>query len=111
MLFAAGGGSYGLPSMRDYYLEQSSGRFTWTGQVSNWVQVNAPESEFGKNAPRTGDGGDDANGAAYRVVDYTLRALAASGNYGSLNLGSADQVDRYDCDGDGNFAEPDGYID
>jgi immune inhibitor A len=111
MLFAAGGGSYGLPSMRDYYLEQSSGRFTWTGQVSNWVQVNAPESEFGKNAPRTGDGGDDANGAAYRVVDYTLRALAASGNYGNLNLGSADQVDRYDCDGDGNFAEPDGYID
>jgi immune inhibitor A len=33
MLFAPGGGSYGLPSMRDYYLEQSSGRFTWTGQV------------------------------------------------------------------------------
>lgn len=111
MLFAEGGGSYGLPSMRDYYLEQSSGRFTWTGQVSNWVQVAATESEFGKNAPRTGAGGDDANGPVYRVVDYTLRALAASGNYGNLNLTSADQIDRYDCDGDGNFAEPDGYID
>ena len=40
MLFAAGGGSYGRPSMRDYYLEQSSGRFAWAGQVSNWVQVD-----------------------------------------------------------------------
>lgn len=111
MLFAPGGGSYGLPSMRDYYLEQSSGRFTWEGQVSNWVQVDATESEFGANAPRTGAGGDDANGPAYRVVDYTLRALAASGNYGNLNLGAADQIDRYDCDADGIFAEPDGYID
>ena len=77
-----GGGSYGLPSMRDYYLEQSSGRFTWTGQVSNWVQVNATAAQFGANAPKTGAGGDDANGAVYRVVDCTLKALAASGNYG-----------------------------
>ena len=47
----------------DYYLEQSSGRFTWPGQVSYWVQVNATEAEFGGNLPKTGDGGDDANGA------------------------------------------------
>jgi immune inhibitor A len=111
MLFTEGGGSYGLPSMRDYYIEQSSGRFTWAGQVSNWVQVNATEAEFGENARRTGDGGDDANGAAYRVVDHALQALAASGNYGNLDLGAADQADRYDCDADGIFAEPDGYID
>ncbi|MEO7156384.1 MAG: immune inhibitor A domain-containing protein, partial [Vicinamibacterales bacterium] len=111
MLFTAGGGSYGLPSLRDFYLEQSSGRFTWSGQVSNWVQVNAAESEFGENARRTGDGGDDANGPVYRVVESTLQALAASGNYGNLDLQLADQTDRYDCDGDGNFAEPDGYID
>ena len=54
MLFAPGGGSYGLPSMRDYYLEQSSGRFTWAGQVSNWVQVNATEAAFGANAEEVG---------------------------------------------------------
>ncbi len=111
MLFAPGGGSYGRPSMRDYYLEQSSGRFTWTGQVSNWVQVAAPESAFGANARKSGAGGDDLNGPAYRVVDATVQALAASGNYGGIDLQTADQVDRYDCDGDGNFAEPDGYID
>lgn len=111
MLFTSGGGSYGLPSMRDFYLEQSSGRFTWTGQVSNWVQVNATESEFGENGRRTGAGGDDANGPVYRVVDSALQALAASGNYGNLDLAKADQIDRYDCDGDGIVAEPDGYID
>src|SRR5688572_210081 len=111
MLFTPGGGSYGLPSMQDYYLEQSSGRFTWQGQVSYWVQVDATEAEFGGNLPKTGAGGDDANGAAYRVVDFALKALAASGNYGGLDLAKADQIDRYDCDADGNFAEPDGYID
>jgi immune inhibitor A len=111
MLFTAGGGSYGLPSMRDFYLQLSSGRFTWTGQVSNWVQIDAPESEFGANDRQTGAGGDDANGVVYRVVDATLQALAASGNYGGIDLAAADQVDRYDCDGDGVYNEPDGYID
>lgn len=111
MLFTAGGGSYGLPSMRDFYLQLSSGRFTWAGQVSNWVQVDAPESEFGANDRQSGAGGDDANGVVYRVVDATLQALAASGNYGGIDLEAADKIDRYDCDGDGNFAEPDGYID
>ena len=111
MLFTPGGGSYGRPSMRDFYLEQSSGRFTWTGQVSNWVQVNATESEFGANARRTGAGGDDANGVVYRIVQASLEGLSASGNYGGLDLASADLIDRYDCDGDGNFNEPDGYVD
>jgi immune inhibitor A len=111
MLFTPGGGSYGLPSMHDYYLEQSSGRFTWQGQVSSWVQVTATEATFGKNLPKSGAGGDDANGAAYRVVDAALKALAASGNYGGLDLAKADQIDRYDCDADGVYNEPDGYID
>jgi immune inhibitor A len=111
MLFAPGGASYGLPSMHDFYLQQSSGRFTWTGQVSNWVQINASAATFGANSRRTGDGGDDANGVVYRVVDATLKALAASGNYGGLDLGRADQIDRYDCDGDGVYFESDGYID
>src|SRR5687767_9038790 len=111
MLFTPGGGSYGLPSMRDFYLEQSSGTFTWVGQVSNWVKLNATAATFGANARTSGAGGDDANGVVYRIVNATLQALAASGNYGGLNLAQADQVDRYDCDADGNFAEPDGYVD
>ena len=111
MLFSDGGASYGLPSMRDFYKELSSGRFAWTGQVGNWVNVGVPESQFGANSRTTGAGGDDANGPVYRVVDYTLKAIAASGNYAGLDLATADLIDRYDCDGDGNFNEPDGYID
>ena len=111
MLFAPGGGSYGYPSFHDFYLELSSGRFTWDGQVSNWVQVPQPESDFGANSRADGDGSDNQNGAVYRVVQATLGALAASGNYGGLDLSRADKVDRYDCDGDGVFNEPDGYID
>ena len=111
MLFTEGGGVYGLPSMRDYYIEQSSGRFTWDGQVSNWVQVSGTEATYGANSKKAGAGGDDLNGSVDRVVDATLKALAASGNYGGIDLTLADQIDRYDCDGDGNFNEPDGYVD
>lgn len=108
MLFANGGGSYGLPSMRDYYLQQSSGRFAWTGQVASWVNLGIPESRIGADSR---SGTDDLNGAEYIVVDYALKAIAASGNYAGLDLAKADLVDRYDCDGDGIYAEPDGYID
>jgi immune inhibitor A len=111
MLFKKGGGSYGLPSMRDFYIEQSSGRFTWKGQVSKWTPVDADAAEFGANDPESGAGGDDLNGPVYRVVDATLKGLAASGDYGGIDLSTVDETDRYDCDGDGNFNEPDGYFD
>ncbi|HET7686151.1 MAG TPA: immune inhibitor A domain-containing protein [Candidatus Limnocylindria bacterium] len=110
MLFSSGGGSYGFPSMRDFYLQQSSGRFTWEGQVSAWVQTDQPAAAFGANSRTSGAGGDDLNGPVYRVVDAALKALAANG-YGGLDLSKVDQSDRYDCDGDGNFDEPDGYFD
>src|SRR5215210_583656 len=111
MLFSKGGGSYGSPSFADFYSELSSGRFSWTGQVSNWVQLSSPESEYGANSRSGGDGSDNLNGPVYRVVDASLKALAASGNYGGLDLAQLDKIDRYDCDGDGNFNEPDGYVD
>lgn len=111
MLFTEGGGVYGFPSMRDFYIEQSSGRFTWNGQVSNWVQASGTQATYGANSKKAGAGGDDLNGSVDRVVDATLKALAASGNFGGIDLTLADQIDRYDCDGDGNFNEPDGYID
>jgi immune inhibitor A len=111
MLFTEGGGSYGLPSMRDFYLQQSSGRFTWTGQVANWVPIEGTAADYGANSRTDGDGSDNANGVVYRIVDASLKAIAASGNYAGLNLSVADQVDRYDCDGDGVYYEADGYID
>ncbi|MGH3100669.1 MAG: immune inhibitor A domain-containing protein, partial [Thermoleophilia bacterium] len=111
MLFTPGGGSYGNPSLTDFYQELSSGRFAWDGQVSNWTTVNGTKADFGANSEAAGDGGDDANGPVSRVVKATLDGLTASGNYGGIDIATADKTDRYDCDGDGNFNEPDGYID
>lgn len=110
MLFSDGGASYGYPSMRDFYKEQSSGRFTWTGQVSNWVTVSGTAANYGANTRSGGDGSDNLNGAVSRIVGDTMTSLAANG-YPGIDLAKADQVDRYDCDGDGVYNEPDGYID
>jgi immune inhibitor A len=110
MLFSDGGASYGFPSMRDFYNELSSGRFTWTGQVSNWVSLPGTAANYGANSRTGGAGSDNANGSVARVVEDTLKAVAANG-YAGIDLAKADQVDRYDCDGDGVYNEPDGYID
>ena len=81
------------------------------GQVSNRTAVNGTQTDFGANSEESGDGGDDANGPVSRVVKATLDGLAASGDYGGIDIAKVDETDRYDCDHDGNFNEPDGYID
>jgi immune inhibitor A len=53
MMFSNGGASYGFPSMRDYYRQVSSGRYSVDGQVSEWVQLPFPESEFGEQPARS----------------------------------------------------------
>ncbi len=111
MLFKDGGGDYGMPSMRDYYLQQSSGRYAVTGQVSRWVHIDAPESEFGANDPGSGDGGDDLNGPVWRVVRAALRGTVGVDEGIDWSPSVVDVWDRYDCDGDGNFDESDGYVD
>jgi immune inhibitor A len=96
--------------MRDFYIEQSSGRFTWTGQVSNWVPSTAPRPISAPTRSRAAPAATTPTGRLSRGR-RTLKAWPPRRNYGGLDLAAADQVDRYDCDGDGNFAEPDGYID
>ena len=56
MLFSEGGNPTGLPSMRDFYLELSDGRYTVDGQVSEWLHIDAPESEYGANSDPAGAG-------------------------------------------------------
>jgi immune inhibitor A len=108
MLFSSGGASYGHPSMHDFYLQLSSGKMTWDGQVSNWTPIQGTAADYGAN--KDAAGGDDANGSVTRVVKAALAGLAAN-NYSGLDTSKMDVEDRYDCDGDGNFNEPDGYID
>jgi len=104
----------GLPdqngeSMKDHYEEMSSGRYTLDGDVSDWVDVPYHEARYGEGETHadmtyfiddTAEAWYDAQVAKgmsdAEIVDY---------------LSTFDQWDRYDGDGDGDFDEPDGYID
>jgi immune inhibitor A len=98
-------------SFKDAYDEMSSGRFDLEGDVSDWVTVDHPESYY---STATGDEdqtamtnfiGDSANAwydaALNDMSDTEIKAY----------LAQYDQWDRYDMDGDGDYNEPDGYID
>jgi M6 family metalloprotease-like protein len=60
--------------VRDFYLEQSSGRYTVDGQVSEWIAVPFPESEYGGNSS-DGAGSDNKHGQVYRLIRDTLDAM------------------------------------
>jgi M6 family metalloprotease-like protein len=98
-------------SFKDFYLEQSRGRFLATGGVSNWVKVPYNEARYGSNSISEQDGywnfiKDSGNAWYDAQIDAgkTPKEIAQS-------LKQYDKWDRYDYDKDGNFNEPDGYID
>ncbi len=105
MMFGAG------ESFKDFYTTLSNGRFLAKGDVSDWVQVPYNEARYGSNSIRESDG-------YWNYVRDTAQAWyddqkAQGKDDGQIAdyLKQFDQVDRYDYDGDGNFNEPDGYID
>lgn len=103
----------GAISLRNYYLEQSANRYTVSGDVTDWVQVPYNEANYGSNycgyffCARTWLFVRDSVEAWYNTQ------LAAGKSSAEINayLSKFDVWDRYDYDGDGNFNEPDGYID
>jgi immune inhibitor A len=103
-------------SFKDFYLKQSNGRFLAKGDVSDWVQVPFNESRYGHN-PVDGDGTSEADGYWNYIKDSATawydaqKAAGKSDAEITTYLKQFDKVDRYDYDGDGNFNEPDGYID
>ncbi len=97
----------GANSMRNFYIEQSSNRYTVYGDVTDWVTV-------GNHL--TYDDNPDSN--VWLFLQDTIDAwyaqqIAAGQTPAQINayLANYDVWDRYDYDGDGNFDEPDGYID
>ena len=97
-------------SMANYYDEVSSGRYTVEGEVTDWVRLPGSGASYGDN--------DLGDAAAWRFVNDSLNGwyaqqLAAGRTAAQIDqqLSRFDQWDRYDFDGDGNFDEPDGYID
>jgi immune inhibitor A len=103
----------GAISMRNFYIEESSNRYTVNGDVTDWVQVPYNAAAYGRNYC-----GDIVCAQTWRFVDDSIDAwynaqLAAGKTTAEINdyLAQFDVWDRYDIDGDGDFNEPDGYID
>lgn len=110
MLFSEAAGAV---SMRKFYIEQSSNRYTVNGAVEDWVQVPFNEARYGTNLC-----GSIVCSTVWRFVNDSIDAwynaqVAAGKTPAQINsyLAQFDVWDRYDVDGDGNFDEPDGYID
>ncbi|MFI5986941.1 immune inhibitor A domain-containing protein [Streptomyces sp. NPDC051555] len=104
----------GAVSLRSYYDLQSSGRYAMDGQVSGWVKLPWNEARYGTdNCAEPGqcrtnwDLVRDATDAWYRGEVAKGRTAAQI----KAQLAEYDVWDRYDADHDGNFNEPDGYLD
>ncbi|GAA5014622.1 immune inhibitor A domain-containing protein [Streptomyces hyderabadensis] len=105
------GSGKGVNSVKTYYEKQSSGRYSVDGEVSDWVKVPYNEARYGSNKC------DPDNCAWFAVQDGVTAWVADQKAAGRTDaqiksqLTQYDQWDRYDYDGDGDFNEPDGYID
>ncbi|WP_405955260.1 immune inhibitor A domain-containing protein [Streptomyces phaeochromogenes] len=101
----------GVESMKKYYEKQSSGRYSIGGAVSDWVKVPYNEARYGSNKcdPDTCAWNAVADGVT-AWVDAQKAAGKSDADIKS-ELAAYDKWDRNDFDGDGNFNEPDGYID
>nr|WSW47708.1 immune inhibitor A [Streptomyces sp. NBC_01001] len=104
----------GAVTLRNYYRLQSSGRYDMDGQVSDWVRLPWNEARYGTdNCSEPGqcrtnwDLVRDATNAWY----HTERAKGRTPEQIKAQLAEYDVWDRYDADHDGNFDEPDGYLD
>ena len=98
-------------SFRSFYQQLSSGRYAPGVTTEDWVTVPGDAATYGANSVEDDGGawafiGDTAD-AWYDAQKAAGRTDADIATY----LAQFDQWDRYDHDGDGDFNEPDGYID
>jgi immune inhibitor A len=103
-------------SVKTYYEAQSSGRYSVDGQVSDWVKVPFNEARYGRSGGFPCDSNVCSNTWALirdAINQWYADQLSAGRSVADItaDLRSYDQWDRYDYDGDGNFNEPDGYLD
>ncbi|MFD7021722.1 immune inhibitor A domain-containing protein [Promicromonospora sukumoe] len=108
-MFFTGLEDQGGESFAGIYDEMSSGRFDLQGDVSDWVTVPYSTASYG-----TTESGEDMTRFIQDTADAWYDQQVASGKTAEeidAYLQSFDVWDRYDIDGDGITAEPDGYID
>ena len=94
--------------MANFYTAQSSGAYSVDVTTEDWVTVPGNASTYGDNAVE-----DD--GGSWAFINDTVDAWATTSGKSTADLDAYlsqfDEWDRYDFDEDGNFDEPDGYID
>jgi immune inhibitor A len=103
-------------SVKKYYEKQSSGRYSVSGTVTDWVKVQYNEARYGRSNgyPCTGNVCNNTWALVRDAVNQWVADQKAAGRTTAeitAELKTFDQWDRYDFDGDGNFNEADGYID
>lgn len=103
----------GALSMVNYFAEQSSGRYTINGKVTDWVRVNYNAARYGSDYCGSVVCANVWDLIADSIDIWTQDQLDSGMTPAQVKveLDSFDVRDRYDYDGDGNFDEPDGYID
>jgi immune inhibitor A len=120
-------GSGGEPteSVKTYYERQSSGRYSISGTVTDWVKVRYNEARYGRSSDNPKTHGNDPAVCAdvvcantWALVADAVNAWVAEQRARGLTtqqirtrLATFDKWDRYDFDSDGDFNEPDGYLD
>ncbi|BDZ41730.1 protease [Paraoerskovia sediminicola] len=103
-------------SLKNYYETQSSGRYSVDGEVTDWVKVKYNEARYGRSNGYP-CGGNVCSNTWALINDAAQQWVADQEAAGRTDdeiaedMASFDQWDRYDYDGDGDFNEPDGYID
>ncbi|WP_030205933.1 immune inhibitor A domain-containing protein [Streptomyces sp. NRRL S-87] len=105
--------SSGKHSLKTYYEKTSSGRYSVEGQVADWVKVPYNEARYGSNYCGQTNCANVWDTVRDGVTAYYKQQKAAGKTDAQIKstLAQYDKWDRYDFDGDGNFNEPDGYID
>ena len=97
----------GVESLSTYYKAQSSGRYSVDGVVSDWVKVPYNEARYGRTDAGTWNLIQDSLTSWVELQ----KAAGQTDEQIKTALSAYDQYDRYDFDGDGDFNEPDGYLD
>ncbi|WP_089018077.1 immune inhibitor A domain-containing protein [Micromonospora coriariae] len=106
----------GDESLKQYYEAQSSGRYSVEGEVTDWVKVRYNEARYGRSGgyPCASNVCTNTWALVRDAANQWVADQKAAGRTDAqiaADVKSMDEWDRYDFDSDGNFNEPDGYID
>jgi immune inhibitor A len=94
-------------TMRNWYLEQSHGTFTVSGDIGNWVKLDMPESWYGADSDPY-NYTDDLTGPVWRVArDAVAKFVAENPDFPWADY---DNENPYGITGE-DFYQADGYVD